>query len=201
MAALPFSGDERINLASAEVALVDGHAEGLDLLAEMFAGFGVMKPSLCHSSAEAQQIAALREVNLFVVDSALADGDGYGFVRWLRRSGLAPNAVAPVILLTGHTRPSDVFKGRDCGANFVVRKPAPPLVMLQRIMWVSRESRQFVESAGYVGPDRRFRMLGPPAGEKGRRADDLSAEVGLATTPNLDQDDIDALFAPQKAAL
>jgi DNA-binding response OmpR family regulator len=201
MASLPFSGDERINLASAEVVLADGHAEGLDLLAEMFAGFGVMKPNLCSTAVDAMRIAQQREVNLFVVDSALSDSDGYEFVRWLRRSDLKPNAVAPVILLTGHTKPSDIFKGRDCGANFVVRKPAPPLVLLQRIMWVSRETRQFVESAGYVGPDRRFRMLGPPVGEKGRRADDLSFEVGLAKTPNLEQDDIDALFQPQKAAL
>jgi hypothetical protein len=44
-------------------------------------------------------------------------------------------------------------------------------------------------------------MLGPPPGEKGRRSDDLSAEVGMATTPNLEQDDIDALFAPKRVSL
>jgi len=199
--ALPFSGDERINLASAEVVLADGHAQGLDLMSEMFAGFGVMKPHRCSGAAEIRDIVSAREINLFVIDSALSDTDGYEFVRWLRRSGNRGNSVAPVILVTGHTRQSDIFKGRDCGANFVVRKPAAPLVMLQRIMWVSREARQFVESAGYCGPDRRFRMLGPPVGEKGRRSDDLSAEVGAATTPNLEQDDIDALFAPKKASL
>jgi hypothetical protein len=42
-------------------------------------------------------------------------------------------------------------------------------------------------------------MLGPPVGEKGRRSDDLSVDVGAATTPNLDQSDIDALFQPKKA--
>jgi DNA-binding response OmpR family regulator len=201
MAALLFSGDERINLASAEVVLADGHAQGLDLLSEMFAGFGVMKPHRCSGAAEIRDIVALREINLFVIDSALADTDGYEFIRWLRRSGVRPNSVAPVLLLTGHTRKSDIFKGRDCGANFVLRKPAAPLVMLQRIMWVSRETRQYVESPGYVGPDRRFRMLGPPPGEKGRRSDDLSAEVGAATEPNLGQDDIDALFAPKRVSL
>jgi len=202
MAATPsFSGDERINLTSAEVLLADGHAQGLDLLVAMFAGFGVMRPRCCSSGSEVKRLIATREFNLFVVDSALADGDGYEFVRWLRRSNLRPNSVAPIILITGHTRQADVLKGRDCGANFVVRKPASPLVMLQRILWLSRENRQFVESAGYVGPDRRFRALGPPPGMKGRRSDDLSAHVGAATTPNLEQDDIDALFQPKRVSL
>jgi len=74
-----------------------------------------------------------------------------------------------------------------------------PLIMMQRILWVSKESRAFVNAPGYCGPDRRFRALGPPVGEKGRRHDDLSAEVGEATMPNLDQSDIDALFQPKKA--
>jgi hypothetical protein len=37
-------------------------------------------------------------------------------------------------------------------------------------------------------------------GQKGRRHDDLSVEVGAATTPNLDQDQIDALFQPKAIA-
>ena len=36
---------------------------------------------------------------------------------------------------------------------------------------------------------------------KGRRHDDLSADVGIAKTPNLEQDEIDALFNPKAVAL
>ena len=42
--------------------------------------------------------------------------------------------------------------------------------------------------------------VGPPVGVKGRRHDDLSVEVGEATTPNLDQGQIDALFQPKAVA-
>jgi DNA-binding response OmpR family regulator len=198
VADLNFRADDRLNLANAEVVLADGHGEGLELLAQMFAGFGVMKPHLCSGGQEVVDLSQKRDINLYVIDSALADMPGYDFVHWLRRSGLNPNAVAPVIMVVGHGRSSDVMRGRDSGANFVVRKPAPPLVMLQRIMFVARDNRQFVQAPGYCGPDRRFRILGPPAGQRGRRKDDLSAEVGAATTPNLDQSDIDALFQPRK---
>jgi DNA-binding response OmpR family regulator len=106
-----------------------------------------------------------------------------------------------VILITGHTKPSQIFKGRDAGASFVVRKPVAPLVMMQRILWLLSDTRQFVTSPNYCGPDRRVKAIGPPVGMKGRRHDDLSAEVGAATTPNMDQDAIDAMFNPKAVAL
>ncbi len=42
---------------------------------------------------------------------------------------------------------------------------------------------------------------GPPLGMNGRRAGDLSAHVGVALEPNMDQSDIDMLLKPQRVAL
>ncbi len=196
---LPFRNGDRLNLTDASVLLFDSQPEGLELLAQMFAGFGVHTPHRSTGAAEARQAIADRTFNLIIVSNASASGDGYDLVEWLRREAPAPTRFSPVILLTSHCRESDVFRGRDCGANFVIRKPSSPTVMIQRILWLSRDQRQFVEAPGYVGPDRRFKTLGPPYGMAGRRHDDLSAEVGRATTPNLGQDDIDALFSPRRA--
>lgn len=192
---------ERVNLSTAEVLLACGDTEGLNILAEMFAGFGVHTPRRCLTGAEARTAVQERVLNLMVVDAALADEEGYDFISWLRRSETAPNCYAPVILVTGHTKPSQIFRGRDAGASFVVRKPVAPTVMMQRILWLLNDQRKFVTSPGYCGPDRRLKAIGPPAGEKGRRHDDLSAEVGAATTPNLDQDMIDAMFSPKAVSL
>jgi DNA-binding response OmpR family regulator len=194
---LPQSKSQRINLSTAEVMLACGDPEGLNILAEMFAGFGVHTPRRCLTGAEARTSINERILNLVVVDSALQDQTGYDFIHWLRRSDVAPNCYAPVILLTGHTKPSQIFRGRDAGASFVVRKPVAPLVMMQRILWLLNDQRKFVTSSTYCGPDRRVKALGPPVGVKGRRHDDLSAEVGAASTPNLEQDEIDALFNPK----
>jgi DNA-binding response OmpR family regulator len=196
---LPYSKSERVNLSTAEVLLACGDPEGLNIMSEMFAGFGVHTPRRCLTGVEARTSIQERILNLVVVDSALQDQTGYDFIHWLRRSDIAPNCYAPVILITGHTKPSQIFKGRDAGASFVVRKPVAPLVMMQRIIWLLNDQRKFVTSPGYCGPDRRVKALGPPVGTKGRRHDDLSAEVGLATTPNLGQDEIDALFNPKAA--
>ena len=75
------------------------------------------------------------------------------------------------------------------------------MVLLQRILWLTKDQREWVECETYVGPDRRVRNYGPPLGMAGRRAGDLSAHVGVALEPNMDQSDIDMLLKPQRVAL
>lgn len=190
---------DRINLTQAQVLLVDPQAESLTVLVEMFAGFGVHAPNCCRSAEETQAFLAERRADLMVVDSALPDNGGHDLIKWIRWSE-GPGRNVPIILLCGHTRASDIGRARDCGANFVVRKPVLPLVLLQRIMWVSKESRDFIEAPNYRGPDRRVRAMGPPAGTRGRRKDDLPAELGEAKAPNLDQAEIDSIFQPKRAS-
>lgn len=192
---------ERVNLTQADILLVDANPDSLRILVEMLAGFGVHEPHCCSSAAEALAFLSTRIAHLVLIDSALPEMDGYELVKRLRLSGSPELSQVPVILLCGHTRSSDIDRARDCGANFVVRKPAVPLVLLQRIMWVSKETRPFVEAPNYRGPCRRVRALGPPVGMKGRRKDDLSLDIGDAFTPNLDQSEIDNLFQPKRAAL
>jgi hypothetical protein len=71
--------------------------------------------------------------------------------------------------------------------------------MFDRVVWLSRDEREFVESQGYVGPDRRRKAFGPPSGQKGRRDSDHSVEVGAASGPDMSQSMIDAMLNPKKA--
>ncbi len=201
MVETPYRASDRINLSCAEILLADSNREGMAILTQMFAGFGVHNPHCCASAAEAMQIIMKRDINILVVDTALPDMSGYDFVRQLRRSKIKPNCFAPVLLMSGHTPRSMVLEGRDCGANFVMAKPVNPVVMLKRIMWLATETRDFITSPDYVGPDRRFQRLGPPPGMNGRRKDDLSGTVGLAKGPDLSQTEINQLFKPTKVSL
>ena len=191
----------KINLERASVLLVDSNSQGMDILVQVFGGFGVRSPHRCSTCADAMEVVKQQEIDLIVVDANLPDMDGYDFVHWLRRSRLEPNCAVPTIIMSGHTQSSNVRKGRDCGANFIIAKPVVPRILLERVIWVARENRSFIEAPNYVGPDRRFHSIGPPAGTEGRRKDDLPLEVGAASTPNMSQDAIDSLLQPQKAQL
>lgn len=158
-----------INLTGAVTMVVDDSPFGLDITAGALLGFGIKTKYACHSAAEAIEILKDHPVDLLVVDSEMPDMDGYELVRWLRRSGLDPNAFAPVIMTAAHVRRSRVTDARDCGANFIITKPFSAASLLERIVWVARDSRPFLEVGDYFGPDRRFRPGRPPGDE--RRAD------------------------------
>ena len=192
--------EERLNLERVGVLLVEPNAAEQDLLVQVLTGFGVRNLRRCPDVTEARAALTNFDIGLVVMDGSAADGSAYDFVQWLRRSAPEPRRYLPVLMLNGHVRMSQVMRARDCGANFLVTKPISPRVLLDRIDWLGSETRGFIAiESGYVGPDRRFKAFGPPAGMAGRRKDDLPLEVGEASAPNLEQDDIDALFSPKRA--
>ncbi len=161
-----------INLEKAKVLLLDDHAEGGNILAQIVMGFGVRRFMRCGTVAEAQEVCVNTELHLLLVNANLRESPAFEFIDWLRRANLQPNSFTPVVLITGHTQRSAVEKARDCGANIVLAKPVSPLSLLERIIWIAREKRPFVSCGTYTGPDRRFHDTGPPAGVSGRRYND-----------------------------
>jgi CheY-like chemotaxis protein len=168
----PLQAATRINLDKVDVLLVDDSLPSLNLLAQVLLGFGVKNLTRAESAKAAQALLRERTFDLVISATNMAGVDGYELVKWQRRGALEANRYLPVILVSGHTPPSQVFKGRDAGANFTIAKPITPKIVLERILWAAKEDRQFIECDSYLGPDRRFKNDGPPAGAKGRRRED-----------------------------
>ncbi|GAW40126.1 hypothetical protein SH203_00520 [Brevundimonas sp. SH203] len=165
------------NLAGAVTMVVDDSPFSLTLTSNALAGFGIRPSFAIGSGAEAKQMLADRTVDLLVVDTDMPDIDGFELVRWLRQSAPNPNAFIPVIMTASHIRRGRVAEARDCGANFVVTKPFSPALLLERILWVARDTRPFLEVGDYLGPDRRFRHTDYDGVE--RRADMLRRKTAM----------------------
>jgi DNA-binding response OmpR family regulator len=161
-----------INLEKARILLLDDHLEGGNILAQIVMGFGVKRVARSTSVEEAQELVNASEFHIIMVNANLRESPAFEFIDWLRRAGLQPNSFTPVVLVTGHTQRSAVERARDCGANIVLAKPVSPQSLLERIIWIAREKRPFVNCDTYMGPDRRFHDTGPPAGMTGRRHND-----------------------------
>lgn len=185
----------RFNLKDANVLLLDSNQLGMSILVQIVTGLGAKSLFRCGEVAEAQLVAQSNQLDLAIVDSLAPTGEGYDFVKWLRREGGEPNCYTPVLITTSHTPASQISLARDCGAHIIIKKPFPPITVLERIIWASKEGRKFLFSDTYVGPDRRFRDLGPPKGEKGRRRDD---QAGAGATGN--SADIDSVATALVAA-
>lgn len=194
-------GSDKINMDRLEVMLVDDNQQALDIMGQVIAGFGARNLTKCGSVREAKDVLRQKPIDFLLTDAQMPEEDGYALVKWLRTEAPEVNRYAPVVVVTGHTRRSEVTKGRDCGANFVIAKPVTPRILLERIFWVAQDPRSFVETEVYCGPDRRFKREGLPNGTEGRRTDDLRGQLGDASEPNLSQDEINAMMKPTKVAV
>lgn len=159
------------NFSDAVTMVVDDSAFSLELTAEALRGFGVQVRYACASAAEAIEVLQDHPVDLIFVDTEMPGMNGHELVRWLRNSNLEPNAFVPVIMTAGHVRKSRVGAVRDCGANFLVTKPFSAASLLQRLIWVARDNRPFLEVGDYRGPDRRFTPATPR--DHNERRDDM----------------------------
>lgn len=193
--------DLRINLERSTLLLVDDNPQALNILGSIVQGFGVREQIKCESALEAVEVIKRQPVDLVLIDCAMPEMNGFDFVRWLRRDGPTHANCTPVIMLTGHAAQSSVQESRDSGASYIIVKPLTPMVLLQRIVWLSRDEREFVVSDKYVGPDRRVRNFGPPLGVAGRRRGDLSTHIGEASQGNMDQSEIDMMMKPMRVSL
>ena len=189
-----------INLEKARALIVDDNAQSLDILVGVLTSFGLRNVVRKADGKEAQEELKYHAFDLILTNSALPGLNGYDLTRWLRRESDDANRQTPVIIVTSHTRRSQVETARDCGANFIVTKPISPAVMLERILWVAKGDRLFIECDAYIGPDRRGRNQGPPVEHPdGRRRDDKSIELGESGGHNMSQDELDALIKPMRS--
>lgn len=66
----------------------------------------------------------------------------------------------PVVLVTERGRASDIARARTAGVDEFVQVPFSTSTLLRRVRETQRRSRDFVESAKYIGPCRRRRASG-----------------------------------------
>ena len=189
--------EPRLYMRNLLVLVVEHSPQEQEIVAQILAGFKVKWVNKRNSAAEAMTHLQHERADLIIVGASLPDMDGYAFTRQLRSARTVASRDAPVLLLSGHTRAGDVLKARDCGASWLLAKPVTSLALYQRIAWLARNERPFVDAETYAGPDRRFKNTGPPPDTNGRRKSDLSLKVGEATSANMSQADIDALLNPK----
>ncbi len=190
----------KLNLSEVTILLKGGSALEVDVLMQVFAGFGARQLRRAESGAAMREVIEGEPIDLLVVDAMGGLEESLEVVGELRRLS-SPSRYAPVILTTANVVPSVLRTALDVGVNYVVAKPLAPRVVFERLVWIVKDARPFIESETYTGPDRRVRSLGPPPGVTGRRVGDLPPEVGHASTPNMSQSDIDAMMNPVRKSV
>ena len=191
--------EPKLYLRSLAVLVAEPSPHEFEIIEQILKGFRVRSVTRVTTAAEAKERIRREPPDMVIVGAALPEPDGYDFTRWMRTEKMLPCRTVPIVITTGHTRAADVETARSCGASYVVAKPVTAVVLFERIAWLARDRRAFVDHPAYCGPDRRFRNDGPPAGMDGRRKDDLSLDIGEPAESNMSQQEIDAMMNPKGA--
>ncbi len=93
--------------------------------------------------------------DLMLVDLKMEPIGGLEFVRRLRADTKNPYRFVPVIMITAYADLDTVAMARDVGITEFMAKPVSAVVLQQRIERVLKDSRRFVETSEFTGPDRR----------------------------------------------
>lgn len=188
-----------INLALTHFLIVDDNERSLKILCELVKSFGVDKITTAADGAAAKEHLSRQAFDLLLTDAHMPLCSGYELVRWLRQRPRDEDRIIPAIIISAHTREHEVLEGRDCGAHYIIAKPASPIILLERIYWIAEQQRAFIDAGSYAGPDRRWKNTAPPPEfSDGRRTTDLSLDIGTAMSANLSDHELTGLIQPQR---
>lgn len=161
----------RLNLRGVSALLVDRNHYCRALVAQMLRGFGLTHIGTCESAAAAMDYMKHNPVDLCLIEADLPDMTGADLIRWIRREQKEPLRFVPIIVLSGYTQLRMLTAARNAGANLVLKKPLSTQALFDRIAWIGRTKRAYIETANYVGPDRRFHNVMPPDNAYKRETD------------------------------
>jgi DNA-binding response OmpR family regulator len=160
---------ERYNFDETFFLVMDPSRWAAQLTAGILSGFGARDPFILHQPDQAEVMLASGTADGAIITLGAEVEPTLKLIRSVRSRAQGMARFIPIIAVTGRTDPKHVTLARDAGANFVVRRPLSPEVLFERLVWITRAPRDFVDAISYCGPDRRFRDLGPPNGQERRR--------------------------------
>ncbi|MGZ3273412.1 MAG: response regulator [Caulobacteraceae bacterium] len=160
------------------VLIVTPNRADAQLVTEQLRGFASTIVTLwAETAGAALAMTKAQAPRLVFVDQTPAPLDGLAFVRALRRSGL-PSRQAPVIMMASQPTLRDMRDAQNAGAHELLVRPFSAFQLGKRLEAVAAP-RTWVETAAYVGPDRRrfnsAALLGPERRHRGRRAASASS--------------------------
>jgi len=143
------------SLSDIHVLMVDDNRQMRFMIRSLLRASGIYQMSEADTAAEALDIMRERAVDLVLLDWKMEPIDGLAFARMLRISERSPNPYVPILMLTAHTEASRVAAARDAGVSGFVKKPISARLLFERISFALTDTRMFVRSGDFFGPDRR----------------------------------------------
>lgn len=157
------SAMEDVDLSDLRFVIAEENRYMLTVLRQQLKAFEVIEITEARDGENAAQLLHASEIDFAIVDSGMAPVDGLTFTRHVRTGKGIPNPELPIIVLIAHPSVDAIAAARDAGATEVLCKPVSAQLLFDRIQYAIKNSRDFVRSESFSGPDRRRRKDRQPA--------------------------------------
>ena len=158
-------------LSDVHVLLVDDNDQMRLLVRCLLRAGGLSNISDARNVAQAFEAMRERSVDLIIVDWMMQPVDGLTFTRMMRRDSSSPCPYTPILMLTAHTEASRVAAARDAGVTGFIKKPISTRLLFDRVASALTDTRMFIRSDAFCGPDRRRGVISGYAGPYRRATD------------------------------
>ncbi len=175
------------SISDIHVLVVDDNKQMRFLLRCLLRAGGVISIAEADSAYSAFDYMRMRPVDLIIVDWMMRPVDGLAFTRMIRWNHDSPNPYIPLLMVTAHTEASRVAAARDAGVSGFIRKPVSARTLFDRITTVLTETRMFIRTDDFMGPDRR-RGQAPGYAGPFRRASDRGVQKPILDTVDIDDE-------------
>ncbi|MGB5950395.1 MAG: response regulator [Parvibaculum sp.] len=153
-----------LEIRDLDILIVDDNAGMRQLLRTILRSFRPL--NIRHARDGTAGLAEIERLmpSLIISDWEMEPMNGRDFMRAVRRIGHEPFCFIPIVVLTAHASRQIIEEAFDAGATQLLVKPVTPANLLQRIVWVLEDDRNFVR----VGDIYRQEMRIAPQGQANR---------------------------------
>lgn len=117
-----------MNLYDCKILLVDDEKALRDMVSGFLRHAGFHKVTVAANCLEAEELFALKEPHLVLLDVMLPDGDGFSLLKKLRQM-----SEVPVIFLSARDEDASRLRGLGLGADDYITKPFLPEELILRV--------------------------------------------------------------------
>jgi CheY-like chemotaxis protein len=163
-----------LDFSPLKVLIIDDSKFMRVLLRDVLVALGFNVDNIRFASDGEAALEMLRDFrfDFLICDINMKPMNGKRFTKHIRTSPETWEPTIPIIICTGHAEIEHIRDARDAGADEILRKPINVLNLYERIRAIIERPRPFIESANYIGPDRR-RTKVPYKGEERRQVSPL----------------------------
>lgn len=145
-------------LRNIECLVIEGNQFHRALLCEALRALGAIHVQAAVDALEAQAHVAAADMEIVILDWGAAPLDALTFTKLIRCGSTRFRKDAAIILVTSHTKASDVLAAQAAGVDEILAKPFSTAGVAHRLEAVLFRRREFIETATYVGPSRRRKL-------------------------------------------